>query len=130
MFLTIYTLNTFTKGNHSKQTNIPSHITADAFNDYFLSIADTLAKSQTPTDNNRHYSCCEMLVDFCRQKTKGQDAFAIPMMAVHEVGSYVTKMDNKTYSGTDGISSQLLKQSMPYIVEKNQNTQEVKKNAI
>ena len=112
-------LNTFTNGKHSKQTDNPSHLTADAFNDYFLSIADTLVKSQTPTDNNRHYSCSEILVDFCRQKTTGQDAFAIPMMAVHEVGSYVTKMDNKKSSGPDGISNQLLKQSMAYIVVTN-----------
>ena len=38
-------LNTFTKKN-SRQKEIPHHFTADTFNDYFLSIAETLVKSQ------------------------------------------------------------------------------------
>ena len=66
---------------------------------------------------NSHYSCSEIIVDFCRQKTTGQDAFPIPLMAVHEVCSYVTQMDNTKSSGPDGLSNQLLKQSMPYSVE-------------
>ena len=39
-------LNTFTKGTNSRQKEIPHHFTADAFNDYFLSIVETLVKSQ------------------------------------------------------------------------------------
>ena len=39
-------LNTFTKGTHSRQKETPHHFTADAFNDYFLSIAETVVKSQ------------------------------------------------------------------------------------
>ena len=39
-------LNTFTKGTHSRWKEIPHHFTADAFNDYFLSIAEILVKSQ------------------------------------------------------------------------------------
>ena len=37
-------LNTLTKGTNSRQKEIPHHFTADAFNDYFLSIAETLVK--------------------------------------------------------------------------------------
>ena len=39
-------LNTFTIGTNSRQKEIPHHFTADAFNDYFLSTAETLVKSQ------------------------------------------------------------------------------------
>ena len=39
-------LNTFTRGTNSRQKEIPHHFTASAFNDYFLSIAEILVKSQ------------------------------------------------------------------------------------
>ena len=35
-------LNSFTKGTHSRQKKIPQHFAADVFNDYFLSIIETL----------------------------------------------------------------------------------------
>ena len=46
-------LNTFTEGTHSSQKEIPHHFTADAFNDYFLSIAETLVKSQDSPDSDK-----------------------------------------------------------------------------
>ena len=49
-------LNTFTRGTNSKQKEIPHHFTADAFNDYFLSTAETLVKSQDSPDSSKHYS--------------------------------------------------------------------------
>ena len=55
-------LNTFTKGTHSRQKEIPHHFTASAFNDYFLSIAETLVKSQDSPDSNKHYSCSKALL--------------------------------------------------------------------
>ena len=79
-------LNTFTKGTHSRQKEIPHHFTADACNDYLLSIAETLVKSQDSPDSNKHYSCSKRLVDFYQQKTKRTDPFTIPLMAVHEMG--------------------------------------------
>ena len=96
---------TFTKGTNSRQKEIPHHFTADAFNDYFLSIAETLVKSQDSPDNNKHYSCSKRLVDFCQQKTKGTDMFTIPLMAVHEMGKYISGMNNKKSSGPDEISN-------------------------
>ena len=64
------TLNTYIRGTNSRQKEIPHHFAADAFNDYFLSIAETLVKSQDSPDSNKHYSCSKRLVDFCQQKTK------------------------------------------------------------
>ena len=77
-------LNTFTKGTNSRQKEISHHFTADAFNDYFLSIAETLVKSQDSPDSNKHYSCSKNFVDFSQQKTKGTDPFTTPLMALHE----------------------------------------------
>ena len=108
-------LNTFTKGTNSRQKRIPHHFTADAFNDYFLSIAETLAKSQDSPDSNKHYSCSKRLVDLCHQKTKGTDPFTIPLMAVHEMGKYISGMNNKKSSAPDEISNQMLKLASPYI---------------
>ena len=102
-------LNTFTRGTYSRQKEIPHHFTADAFNDYFLSIAKTLVKSQDSPDSNKHYSCSKRLVDFCQQKTKGTDPFTIPLMAVHKMGKCISGMSNKKSSGPDEISNQLLK---------------------
>ena len=106
-------LNSFTKGTNSRQKGIPHHFTADAFNDYFLSIAETLVKSQDSPDSNKHYSCSKRLVDFCQQKTKGTDPFTIPLIAVHEMGKYISGMNNKKSSGPDEISNQLLKLASP-----------------
>ena len=58
-------LNTFTRGTNCGQKEIPHHFTADTFNDYFLSIAETLVKSQDSPDGSKHYSCSIRLVDFC-----------------------------------------------------------------
>ena len=43
-------LNTFTKGTHSREKEIPHHFTSDAFNDHILSIAETLVKLQDSPD--------------------------------------------------------------------------------
>ena len=110
-----HALNTFTKGTNSRQKEILHHFTADAFNDYFLSIGETLAESQNSPDSSKHYSCSKRLVDFCQQKTKGTDPLTIPLLAVHEMGKYISGMNNKKSSGPDKISNQLLKLASPYI---------------
>ena len=78
-------LYTFTKGTHSRQKEVRHHFTTDAFNDYFLSTAETLVKSQDSPDSDKQYSCSKRLVDVCQQKTKGTESFTIPLMAVHEM---------------------------------------------
>ena len=110
-----HALNTFTKGTNSRQKEIPHHFTADAFNDYFLSTGETLVESQNSPDSNKHYSCSKRFVDFCQQKTKGTDPLTIPLLAVHEMGKYISGMNNKKSSGPDKISNQLLKLASPYI---------------
>ena len=93
------------------------HFTSDAFNDYFLSIAETLVKSRDSPDSDKQYSCSKSFVDFCQQKTKGTDPFTIPWTAVYEMGKYISgmkKKKKKKSSGHDEISNQLLKLASPY----------------
>ena len=61
-------LNTITKGTRSRQKETLHHFTADAFSDYFLSIAKTLVKSQDSPDSDKQYSCSKRLVDLCQQQ--------------------------------------------------------------
>ena len=58
-------LNTFTKGANSRQKEIPHHFTADAFNDYFLSIAETLVKSHYSLHTYSTYSALLLLKTPC-----------------------------------------------------------------
>ena len=108
-------LNALSKGTHSRQKEIPRHFTAGAFNDYFLSIAETLVKSQDSPDSYKQYSCSKRLVDCCHQKTKRTDSFTITLMAVHKMGKYISEMNDKKSSGPDEISNQLLKLASPYM---------------
>ncbi len=107
-------LNAFTKKS-STHTDIPNHITADMFNEHFLSIAEKLTASNIPRDPK--YTCPHKLFEFCQQKNKTGDIFNIPHMGIHEVEQYIKNMQNKTSSGPDNISSNILKLSLPYIVE-------------
>ena len=91
-------LDTFTKGTNSRQKEIPHHFTADAFNDYFLSIAETtrhlMAISSTPAQN-------AMLISVSKRQRELTDSFTIPLMAVHVMGNYISGMNNKKFSGPD-----------------------------
>ena len=46
------------------------------------------------------------------KKTSGQDPFVIPYLS-----KYISRLENKKSSGLDGISNQLLKLSLPYIID-------------
>jgi hypothetical protein len=106
-------LNTFTRGSPSTATIIPNNLTADTFNDHFLSVAESLISSS----KNNTYHCSDLLSEFCQQKTRGTAPFNIPMLAVHEVGLLISNLPNKKSSGPDDISPKILKLSLPYIVE-------------
>ena len=74
-----------------------------------------LRKDVEPRTNVYEYS--NPLHDFCKQKTGGQDPFVIPYLSVSELGQYISRLENKHSSGLDGISNQLLKLSLPYIID-------------
>ena len=47
----------------------------------------------------------------------GKTHFVIPYLSVSELGKYISRLKNKKSSGLDGISNQLLKLSLPYIID-------------
>ena len=63
------------------------------------------------------YECSNPLHDFCKQKTSGQDPFVSPYLSVSELGKYISKLENQKKSGLNGISNQLLKLSLSYIID-------------
>ena len=95
----------FTKGHRSAYADIPKNLTANVFNNHFLSVSESLIGPRT----NVH--------DFCKQKTSGQDPFVIPYLSVSGLGKHISRLENKNSSGLDGISNQLLKLSLPYIID-------------
>ena len=111
-------INMVTRGNTNKHkndtTNIPPNLTADTFNNHFLSIADLLKQSSNRT---AQYQCPEKLKQFCQTRTAGNAPFTIPPLGAHEVAKMITSMANKKSCGVDEISTKILKISLPYIVE-------------
>ena len=68
-------------------------------------MAETLVEPQDSLDSDKKRSCLKRLVDVYQQKTKGTDLFTIPLMAVHEMGKYISGMNNEKSSGHDEISN-------------------------
>ena len=107
-------LNAFIKGTHSRQKEIPHHFTADAFNDYFLSIAETVKSqdhlieiSSTVAQNALLISVSKRLRELIR--------LPYPWWLSMKWEKHISGMNNKKSSGPDEISNQLLKLASPYI---------------
>ena len=110
-------LNALTRGQTGKahSPTIPTHLTADTFNDHFLSVARSLISN----NRSQHDDCStyERLQQFCSDKCQNNPPFEIPPIGVHELGKLISRLENKTSSGPDEISNKLLKMALPYIVE-------------
>ena len=106
-------INSLTRGSSSRSPPIPEHLTADEFNDHFLSVAETLLQAQ---EGAREYVCPDVLADFCKDRTDNTATFEIPPMTVHEVGSLISSLKNKKSSGPDAINPHILKLSLPFTV--------------
>ena len=104
-------LNVFTKGHRSTSADILKYLTANIFNNHFLSVSESLIEPRTNV-----YECSNPLHDFCKQKTSGQDPFVIRYLSVSELGKYISRLENFS-SGLDGIGNQLLNLSLSYIID-------------
>ena len=78
-------LNVFTKGYRSTSADIPKNLTANVFNNHFLSVSESLIEPRTKNP----------LHDFCKQKTSGKDPFVIPYLSVSELGKYILRLEKK-----------------------------------
>ena len=82
-------LDVFTKGHRSTSADIPKNLTANVFNNNFLSVSELLIEPRTNV-----YECSNSLHDLCKQKTSGQDPFIIPYLSVSEIGKYISRLEN------------------------------------
>ena len=111
-------VNTLTRHKRSVNTKFPSQLTPDVLNDFFVSVApETLKKLQTTHIDESVYDIPDELKTFCNRQNPDSAIFSIPMLAVHEVGKLISKMDEKKSVGLDSVNVQLLKLSLPYTVE-------------
>ena len=87
-------LNVFTKEHRSTSADIPKNLTANVFNNHFLSVSESLTEPRTNV-----YECSNPLHDLCKQKTSGQDPFVIPYLTVSELGKYISRLEKIVWSG-------------------------------
>ena len=79
-------LSALTK-NFSCKENIPSTLTAEVFNDHFLSLAETLTTAlQRGGGGGEEYQCSDELKNVCTKRLKFDDTFIIPEITAYEVG--------------------------------------------
>ena len=81
-------LNAFTKEHRSTSADIPKNLTANVFNNHFLSVSESLIEPRTNV-----YECSNPLHDLCKQKTSRQDPFVIPYLTVSELGKYISRLE-------------------------------------
>ena len=95
----------FTKGYRSTSADVPKNLTTNVVSESLIAPRTTVNECSNPLHN------------FCKQKTSGQDPFAIPYLSVSELGKHISRLENKDIVCLDGVSNQLLKLSLPYIVD-------------
>jgi Reverse transcriptase (RNA-dependent DNA polymerase) len=103
---------------HKHRKTNPSPLnthSADTFNDFFLSQANTIIPTSSSTSSASNYS--SLLSEYCKQKLNTNRTCPIPEVTVLEVGNYIHCMPNKKSTGPDNISAQLLKTALPYLIE-------------
>ena len=111
-------VNTLTRHKRQANTKFPSQLTPDILNDFFVSVAPkTLEKLQCTHNDETMYEIPDQLKTCCNRQNPDNATFFIPFLAVHEVGKLISKMDSKKSVGLDSVNVQLLKLSLPYIVE-------------
>ena len=106
-------LKIITSNGSISSRDLPENINPEILNNHFISVSDSLITES----NSDKYECPPILREFCNSRTSEQESLRIPLLAVHEVGQFISSMKNKKSSGFDGISAKILKMTLPYIVE-------------
>ena len=83
-----------------KQSNKASTISADTFNNHFVSVADTHNIGVCDSSNSNRLSV--KIKEFCGWKMSLGIAFSIPQLAIHEAGTYIMSLMNTKSTGLDG----------------------------
>ena len=107
--------STLSKGHTTVNNNWPPELTPDAFNNHFVSVASEFLENGQ--SDGSQYTCFHQLLTFRTDRTSQSNSFSIPFLSVFEAGEFISKMDNKKSTGCDGISVQLLKTALAYIID-------------
>ena len=83
---------------------------ANAFNDFFINIADNIKEPIEPSNH-------EKLQDYCKERIPENVVFDLPMLTEDKVLKYLKKLDIRKSTGTDDIGPRLLRMSSPIIAE-------------
>ena len=100
-------INSFKIGN--LETDDPEEI-ANAFNDFFINIAENI-KESTETSSHERFS------DYCKEKIPEDVVFDMPLLTTDKVMEYLNSLDIRKSAGTDGIGPRLLRMVSPIIAE-------------
>ena len=92
-----------------EECNIP----ADIFNIHFSEIGNKLIVNKKKSFDSFDF---KNLKSFCENK-KIRTTFSIPLITTHEVNSYIKSLKDKNSFGFDGISSKILKLSLPHTTD-------------
>lgn len=91
--------------------SLPLSLTSNMFNNHFGNITQSLLSSKINTGFDG-----SLLKTFCAKKNVSQ-SFMFPLLSVQEVHKYLLTLKISNSSGYDGISSKIIKLSLPYIVD-------------
>ena len=83
-------LDVFTKGHRSTSADVPKNLTANVFNNHFLSVSESVTEPRTNV-----YECSNPLHDFCKENTSRQDPFVIQYFSVKELFKYISRLEKK-----------------------------------
>ena len=83
------TINTLIKGHSPVNNNLPSELTPDVFNAYFVSVVSKFLPDDQ-TEGSQH-SCPDKVLNLCSDRTSQNDAFSIPPIFVFEVRNIYLK---------------------------------------
>ena len=109
-----HAINSITQKPHRQPINLSW--SPDSLNNHFVHLAESVGMAST-LQSPSCYCPPPSLQTFCSSRITPGHSFKIPLLAVHEVGSLISKMVNKKSMGPDNISSSLLKLGLPYVVE-------------
>ena len=111
-------VNTLTGKKNSPKQNLPSQLTPDVLNDFFVSVASkTLDQTGCRSIDENNYEIPTVLRTFCNHRNPNRKTFSVPYLSVYETGKLISKLNSRKSVGLDTVSVQLLKLALPYIVE-------------
>ena len=91
------------------ETDDPAEM-ANAFNDFFINIAENIKEPIEPSSHER-------LRDYCKEKIPDDVVFDMPLLTSDKVMKYLNNLDIRKSTGTDDIGPRLLRMASPIIAE-------------